>query len=167
MPDKVNPVPEGFHTLSPHIVVKGAGEAIEFYKKAFGAEELCRMPGPDGTSVMHAELRIGNSIFMVCDEFPDLDVRSPKALGGSPVTLHLYVEDADAVFNQAVAAGARAGMPPQDMFWGDRYGKLIDPYGHEWGIATHLEDVSPEECAKRAATAFGGQGGACETDCGC
>jgi len=150
MAGKVKAIPDGFHTLSPHIVVRDAGKAIEFYKKAFGAEEVCRMAGPDGKSVMHAELKIGNSMFMLCEEFPEM-CRSPQSIGGSPVTLHLYVEDADAVYQRAVKAGATATMPLADQFWGDRYGKLKDPYGHEWSVATHVKDVSPEECAKAAA----------------
>jgi len=157
MKGMVNPIPEGFRTLTPHVVVAGAAKAIEFYKKAFGAEEICRMPGPDGESVMHAELRIGDSVLMMCEEYPQV-CSGPKTIGGSPVTLHLYVKDADKAFAQAVSAGCEAVMPLSDMFWGDRYGKLLDPFGHHWSIATHIEDVSPEECAKRAEAAFGGQG---------
>lgn len=158
MSAKVNPIPEGFHTLSPHIICRDAGKAIEFYKKAFGAEEICRMAGPDGKSVMHAELKIGDSIVMMCGEYPDMGCMSPQALNGSPVTLHLYVADADAAYKRAVDAGATPTMPVADMFWGDRYGKLTDPFGHHWSVATHIEDVSPDDCAKRAAEAFGGGG---------
>jgi len=154
------PVPEGFYTVTPHLICKGAGQAIDFYKKAFGAEELMRMPGPDGKSVMHAEFKIGNSHIMIADEFPDYGCFGPETLKGSPVTIHLYVNDVDSVFNQAVKAGATVKMPITDMFWGDRYGKLQDPFGHHWSIATHKEDVSPQECAKRAAAQFGG-GGSC------
>ncbi len=150
MAAKVKAIPEGFNTLTPHIVVREALKAIEFYKKAFGAEEVARMPGPDGKSIMHAELKFGNSMLMICEEFPEM-CRSPQAIGGSPVTLHLYVEDADAVFQRAVKAGATATMPLADMFWGDRYGKLNDPFGHEWSVATHKKDVTPEECMKAAA----------------
>jgi len=156
---QVSPIPEGFHTLTPHVIVKGAGEAIEFYKKAFGAEEICRMPGPDGM-VMHAEVKIGGSVMMVADEFPSMGVRGPQ--GGSPVTLHLYVEDVDAAFEKAVAAGAQVSMPVMDMFWGDRYGKLTDPFGHEWSIATHKEDLTPEEIAKRGEEAMKQMGGDCK-----
>jgi PhnB protein len=154
MAGKVSPIPPGFHTVTPHLVIKGAGAAIDFYKKAFGAEEVMRMPGPDGQSVMHAEIKIGDSIVFLADEFPGMPARSPKALGGTTVTITLYVADADKVFNQAVAAGATATMPPVDMFWGDRYGKVLDPFGHDWAIATHKEDVPPDEMAKRAAAAF-------------
>lgn len=158
MAGSANPIPEGFHTVTPHLICKNAGAAIEFYKKAFGAEELCRMPGPDGKSVMHCELKIGNSVIFMCDEFPDMGAMGPQSLGGTPVVLHLYVPNADAAYAQATAAGAKATMPLQDMFWGDRYGKVTDPFGHEWSIATHVEDLSPEEIGKRAAAAFGGEG---------
>ena len=116
------------------------------------------MPSPDGRTVMHAELQIGDSILFLADEFPEMGARSPKALGGSPVTIHLYVADVDAVFNRAIQAGATAQMPPTDMFWGDRYGKLTDPFGHVWSVATHTEDVPPEEMAKRAQAAFAQMG---------
>jgi PhnB protein len=154
MSAKVNPIPEGFHSITPHIIVKGAAKAIDFYAKAFGAEEVLRMPTPDGGRLMHAEVKIGNSILMLADEFPEWGGGpSPQSLGGSPVVLGLYVTDVDAVYQQAIAAGATGKMPPADMFWGDRYGKLVDPFGHEWSIATHKEDVSAEECARRAAAA--------------
>lgn len=156
----VKPIPEGFTSVTPHLIIKDAAKAIDFYKKAFGAEEICRMPGPDGKTVMHAEIKIGNSHVMLADEFPEYGCVGPQTLKGSSVTIHLYVNDADKVYNQAVAAGAKSTMPPTDMFWGDRYGKLEDPFGHNWSVATHIEDVSPEECAKRAAKAFaGGCGG--------
>jgi uncharacterized glyoxalase superfamily protein PhnB len=147
------PIPEGFNSVSAHLVVKGAAQAIEFYKKAFGAEEVMRMPGPDGNSIMHGELKIGNSTIMLADEFPGM-CRAPDPATGSPVTVHLYVRDADRTYQQAVAAGATPVMPLSDMFWGDRYGKLKDPFGHEWSIATHKEDVSPEECGRRMAEFF-------------
>jgi uncharacterized glyoxalase superfamily protein PhnB len=150
---KVKPIPEGQHAVTPHLVVRGAAQAIEFYKKAFGAREKVRMPGPDGKSIMHAEIQIGDCSVYLVDEMPQMGCHSPQALGGTPISLHLYVEDADAVFNQAVAAGAKPQMPPMDMFWGDRFGKLADPFGHEWTVATHKEDVSPEEMKKRAAAA--------------
>lgn len=146
------PVPEGYHTLTAHLVVKGAAAAIEYYKKAFGAEEVLRMPGPGGT-IMHAEIRIGDSHIMLNDEFPDFRKLSPRTIGGSPVTLHLYVNDVDAVFDRAVKAGATVMMPVGDMFWGDRYGALEDPYGHHWSIATHKEDLTAEEIAERMKAA--------------
>jgi uncharacterized glyoxalase superfamily protein PhnB len=149
----VNPIPEGFHAVTPHLVIKDAAAAIEFYKKAFGAEETFRMPGPGG-SIMHAEIRIGDSPIMLAAEYPDWGVVGPETLGGSPVTVHLYVKDVDTVFDQAVKAGAKATMPPADQFWGDRYGKLQDPFGHTWGVATHIEDVPPEEMGERAAKAM-------------
>lgn len=158
MAGNVSPIPNGFHSITPHLVIKNAGEAINFYKKAFGATEVCAMPGPDGKSVMHAELQIGSSRIMIADEFPQAGYVGPKSLGGTPVTVHLYVDDADATFQKAVAAGAEAIMPPTNMFWGDRYGQVTDPYGHRWSIATHVEDVPEDEMAKRAAAAFS-QGG--------
>ena len=146
------PVPDGFHTVTPHLTMKNAGEAIEFYKKAFGAEEIARMPGPGG-SVMHAEIRIGDSPIMLNDEFPEHGARGPKTIGGTPVSIHLYVNDVDAAFDRAVKAGAKVTMPIADMFWGDRFAKLEDPFGHQWSLATHKEDVTPEECAQRAKAA--------------
>jgi PhnB protein len=154
MKPPVKPVPDGYHTVTPHLVVRGATRAIDFYKRAFGAEELGRMPGPDGKSIVHAEIKIGDSILFLADEFPDMGARSPQQLGGTPCVINLYVEDVDAVFNRAVAAGAQASMPPADMFWGDRYGKLTDPFGHEWSVATHQEDVPPEEMTRRAQAFF-------------
>jgi len=156
MTTRIKPIPEGFHTITPHLVVKGATQAIEFYKKAFGAEEIVRMPGPDGQSVMHAELKIGDSRLWLVDEFPAMGSLGPRGVGGTPVTIHLYVEDADAIFNQAVAAGAEVRMAMQDAFWGDRYGLIVDPFGHKWSLATHKEDLTPEDLAKRAQAAFGG-----------
>jgi uncharacterized glyoxalase superfamily protein PhnB len=156
MSNRVKPIPSGMHTLTPHLVVKGASKAIEFYKKAFGAEEIGRMPGPDGKSILHADLKIGDSHFFLVDEFPEMDCRGPQSVGGTPVTIHMYVEDVDAAFGKAVAAGAHVKMPLSDMFWGDRYGVLTDPFGHAWSIATHKEDVTPEEIRKRAQTACAG-----------
>lgn len=150
MSDAVHFQPEGYHTLTPYLAVDNAAEAIEFYKRAFGAEERLRMPAPDG-SIMHAELRIGDSVVMMGDENPDLGAPSPKTLGGSPAGVMIYVEDVDATFERAVAAGAKEEAPPMDMFWGDRFGKLVDPFGHKWSLATHIEDVGEEEMAKRAA----------------
>jgi PhnB protein len=143
----VNPIPEGMHTVTPHLICGSAGDSIEFYKKAFGAVELSRMNGSDG-KVMHASIRIGDSVIMLNDEFPEWGTFGPKALEGSPVIIHLYVEDADATFEQAVRAGAKVTMPLADMFWGDRYGKVEDPFGHQWSIGTHIRDVTPEEMQK-------------------
>jgi PhnB protein len=143
----VKPIPEGSHTVTPHLVCAGAAEAIDFYKKAFNATEFCRMPGPNGR-VMHAEIRIGDSNVMLMDEMPECGGLGPKSLKGSPVTLHLYVKDVDAFAARAVSAGARITMPVADMFWGDRYGQLEDPFGHRWSVATHTRDVSPEEMQK-------------------
>ena len=148
------PIPDGFHTVTPHLIMKDAAGAIEFYKNAFGAEETSRMPGPDG-KVMHAELKIGNSMLMIADEFPDMGSSGPKSIGGSPVTLHIYVDDVDALFDRAVKAGGKVTMPLADMFWGDRYGRLEDPFGHQWSIGTHTEDLTPEEIGQRAAKAMG------------
>ena len=150
MPQKVKAIPDGFHTISPHLTVKNGEQAIEFYKKAFGAEVLRATKGPDG-SLMHADLRIGDSMLMLNDEFPDWKVVGPQALGGTPVTVHLYVQDADAAWKRAVDAGCTVKMPLQDQFWGDRYGQLLDPFGHQWSIATHIEDPTPEEIQKRMA----------------
>ena len=134
----------GMHTLTPHLVCEGASDAIAFYKKAFNAEELARLPGADG-KLMHAMLRIGDSTIMLCDDFPQWGSLGPKALKGSPVYLHLYVKDVDAAMKQAVDAGAQVTMPVADMFWGDRYGQLVDPFGHRWSMATHKLDLTPEE----------------------
>jgi PhnB protein len=148
MAKSAKPVPDGYHTATPYLIVKGAARALDFYKKAFGATESMRMPGPEG-KVMHAEIKIGDSTIMLADEFPEMGARSPQALGGSPVSILLYVEDVDARFNQAVAAGATIQRPVKDQFYGDRSGTLVDPFGHMWSIATHKEDLSPEEMDKR------------------
>jgi PhnB protein len=140
----VKPIPEGMHSLTPHLVCAGAASAIEFYKKAFNATEQTRLPGPDG-KLMHAAVRIGDSTLMLVDENPQFGMLGPKSLKGSPVTIHLYVNDVDATVAQAVSAGAKVTMPAADMFWGDRYGQLEDPFGHRWSVATHMRDVSPEE----------------------
>lgn len=140
----VKPIPEGMHSLTPHLICANATAAIEFYKKAFHATDASVLPGPGG-KVMHAQLRIGDSSLMLMDEYPEFNAYGPKSLKGSPVTIHLYVENADAVYNRAVAAGAIAKMPMSDTFWGDRYGVLEDPFGHSWSIATHIRDLSPEE----------------------
>jgi uncharacterized glyoxalase superfamily protein PhnB len=146
----VKPIPDGYHTVTPHLAVRDAAKALDFYAKAFGAEELYRMPGPGGV-VMHAEVRIGDSIVMLGEEDPQRGASSPQTIGGSPVSLLVYVKDVDASFARAGAAGCTTQMPPTDMFWGDRYGKLQDPFGHHWALATHKEDVAPEEMAKRMA----------------
>lgn len=148
------PIPDGFSTVTISLIVKGAANAIEFYKKAFGAQELFRFPGPDGNSIMHAEIKIGNSIVMLSDEMPQMNCLSPQSLGGTGMAIYMYVEDADAIFNQAVAAGAKPIMPVMDAFWGDRFGNVQDPFGHIWGIATHKKDMSAEELQKAGQEAF-------------
>ncbi|MGH7127836.1 MAG: VOC family protein [Planctomycetaceae bacterium] len=144
----VQTVPEGYHTATPYLIIKGAAEALEFYKKAFGAKESMRLAGPDG-KIGHAEIRIGDSPIMLADEHPDMGYVGPNTLGGTPVSLALYVEDVDARFKQAVAAGAKVLRPVQDQFYGDRTGTLKDPFGHVWSLATHIEDVPPEEMHRR------------------
>jgi len=141
---KVKPIPDGMHTVTPHLICAGAADAIQFYKKAFKAVELMRLPGPQGR-LMHACIRIGDSAVMLVDEMPDCGAFGPKSLKGSPVTIHLFVEDVDAFVARAVAAGAKLTLPVADMFWGDRYGKLEDPFGHQWSVATHIRDMSPED----------------------
>lgn len=140
----VKPIPEGYHTLTPYLTVRDAVRAIEFYKNAFGAVEKGVMKGPDG-KVMHAELRIGDSLFMLADEFPQFGSMSPPSTGGAGMGLHIYSEDVDSAFDRAVKAGATPEMPVSDMFWGDRYGKLVDPFGHKWSIATHKKDMTMDE----------------------
>jgi PhnB protein len=143
-------IPDGYHTATPYLIISGAARAIEFYKAAFGAVETMRMCGAC-EDVMHAEIRIGNSPIMLADEFPEMGFRGPTALGGTPVSILLYVEDADQIFDQAVTAGAKVMRPLEDQFYGDRSGTLEDPFGHVWTIATHIEDVSPEEMERRQA----------------
>jgi PhnB protein len=150
----VKSVPDGYHTLTPHLVCAGASDAIAFYKKAFGATELMRLPMPEG-KLLHASLKIGDSIVLLNDEFPEMGAVGPKALKGSPVTIHLFVDDADASFKRAVKAGATVKMPLQDMFWGDRYGVLEDPFGHNWSIATHKADLTHKEIQEAAKNACG------------
>lgn len=154
MAGKVNPIPRGYHTVTPDLVVKGAVEAIEFYKSAFGARERSRLSSPDGRLVLHAELEIGDSAIMLADETPRSEGKSPRSLGGSAVTLHLYVDDADAVFSRAVASGARQVMALENTFWGDRFGVVADPFGHLWSIATHVEDVAPDVMMQRMQAAM-------------
>ncbi|MCC6553071.1 MAG: VOC family protein [Polyangiaceae bacterium] len=155
MASTANPNQRKYASVTPYLTIRGAAQAIEFYKKAFGAADVSRMPTPDGR-IMHAEIKIGDSIIMLSDEFPEMGGEGgPQSLGGSPVTLHLQIDgDIDAAFARAVAAGAKVKMPLADMFWGDRYGALTDPFGHEWAMAKHIEVVSPEEMARRGAAAF-------------
>lgn len=153
MNQQVKPIPEGMHSVTPHLVCAGASDAIEFYKKAFGATEMARMPGPGG-KLMHAMVKIGDSNVMLVDEMPDWRSIGPKMLKGTPVTLHLYVEDCDAVFQRATDAGATTIMPMADMFWGDRYGIVEDPFGHRWSIATHKRELSPEQMEQEMKAAF-------------
>ena len=155
MADKVKPIPEGYGTVTPYLIVNGAARAIEFYKQAFGAVETFRMEAPGGR-VGHAEIRIGDSHVMLADEHPEMGARSPRAFGGSPVSLTLYVEDVDATVARAVEAGATLKRPVADQFYGDRTGGVEDPFGHVWFVATHVEDVPYEELKKRAAAAHGG-----------
>ena len=158
MADKRQPIPEGRPGVIPHLVVKGAAEAIEFYVRAFGAVEVFRMPMPDGEGIVHAELQLGDCRIFITDEFPQWGSTAPETLGGSPVVLHLQVADIDRSFERAVAAGAEPTMPPADMFWGDRYGKLRDPFGHEWAMATHVRDVPLEEMAEAMKQAMAAPG---------
>ena len=151
----VPPIPEGFNTLSAHIVVKNSVEAAEFYAKAFGAKLSRRMVVPGTQITLHAEMQIGSSTLMLVDEMPDMGLTSPETLGGRHCTLHLFVDDADAVFNQAIEAGCEATAEMHDAFWGDRYGKLTDPFGYEWSIATHQVELSEEEWNQRAVQFFG------------
>jgi PhnB protein len=155
----VKPIPEGYHSVTPYLAVDGAARAIDFYKQAFGAEERLRMPGPDG-SIAHAELQLGDSKLMLSDPFPQSQVKPPSERGGPTGSVFLYVEDVDATFDQAQEAGATVVSPLEDMFWGDRFGTLADPFGHVWSLATHKEDLSEEEMAERskAAMAEMGQG---------
>jgi len=152
---KAKPIPVGYHTETPYLIVDNASAAIEFYKKVFGAKEVVRMERPD-RKIGHAEIQIGNSRIMLADESPDMGARGPKALGGSPVRLMLYVQNVDKVFNQAVAEGAKETQPVKNQFYGDRSGSLDDPFGHKWIIATHIEDVSAKEMKKRVQAAMAG-----------
>jgi PhnB protein len=158
MAKQVRAIPEGHHTVTPYLIVGDAAAAIAFYKKAFGAEELMRVAAPNG-KIGHAEIRIGDSVIMLADEYPDMNARGPHAFGGSPVSIHLYVEDVDAVAGQAIAAGATVVRPVQDQFYGDRSGSFTDPFGHSWHVATHKEDLTPEELDKRVKAAMAQHGG--------
>jgi len=150
----VKPIPEGYHSVTPYLCVKGAAAAIDFYKKAFGAKELLRMPAP-GEKIGHAEIQIGDSHVMLADEFPEMGFLSPQSVGWSPVMMHLYVEDVDITANKAVAAGAKVTRPVADQFYGDRGGQVEDPFGHKWYVSTHKEDVSPEEIEARRVKQYG------------
>ena len=150
----IAPIPKGFHTVTTCLMFRGADRAIDFYKEAFGAEVLDRLTAPDGKSVVHAQVRIGNSFLFLGDEIPGMGSGAPEKYGGSPVSLHLYVEDVDSAFERAVSAGAKIVMPVADMFWGDRYGKVADPFGYEWGLATRKEDLTPEEIRRGAEEFF-------------
>ena len=144
------PIPAGYHSVTPYLIIKGAARALDFYQRAFGATELMRIPGP-GDAVMHAEILLGDSHIMLADECPQMNALSPQTLGGSPVLLHLYVPEADAMFAQAIAAGASVEQPMENKFYGDRSGSVLDPFGHRWTLSTHVEDVSPEEIGRRIA----------------
>lgn len=150
---KVLPVPKGYRTITAHLVCRNAAGAMEFYGKAFGATTRMSMPTPDG-KVAHAEMQLGDSLLMLADEMPDMGATAPETIGGSAVHMFLYVKDVDKAFARAIGAGAKADMPPMNMFWGDRYAKLTDPFGHKWSMATHIEDMSPREMARRGAEAF-------------
>jgi PhnB protein len=152
-----NPIPDGYHTITPALTVKDGGQAIEFYKRALGAEEIMQVPGPDGR-LMHAEMKIGDSRFMLGEEMPDQGCRAPASVGAVSSSLYIYVQDVDKAFRRAVEGGAKALMPPTDMFWGDRFGQVEDPSGHRWGLATHKEDPSPEEMARRQKEFFAQMG---------
>lgn len=151
---KTKPIPDGYHTLTPYLVVRGADRALEFYKKAFGAKERMRMPGPDGKAIMHAEMEIGDSVFMIGEECPEMGARAPQSVGGTSISVHMYTQDVDAAFAKAIKAGAKSLAPVTEMFWGDRFGKIEDPFGHMWSIATHVKDPTPEEMAAGAQAAF-------------
>jgi uncharacterized glyoxalase superfamily protein PhnB len=149
----VKPIPEGYHTIAPSLIVDGAADAIEFYKRAFGATERGIMPGPDGR-IAHAELQIGDSVLMLSDPYPMQNAKAPKEIGGTSVSIFMYVEDVDATYKQAIEAGGTSTMEPDDMFWGDRFGALTDPFGHAWALATHVEDLSEEEMRERGEKAM-------------
>ena len=153
---KARPIPEGHNSVSPYLIVDGAARALDFYTKALGAKELFRFPGPDG-KIGHAEIRLGDTVIMLADEHPDHDAHAPRKFGGSPVSLHVYVEDVDAVFQRASAAGAKTKRPVTDQFYGDRSGTFEDPFGHTWHLSTHVEDVPPDELKRRMDAMMGGK----------
>jgi PhnB protein len=154
----VDPIPRGFNTLTPCLVVDDATRAIDFYKKALAAEEVERLTGPDGKTIMHATLRIGDSMLMLGNECPQMGAKSPKTLGATPIGMYVYVRDADAAFNRAIAAGGKVKTQLTDMFWGDRMGTIVDPFGHEWSIATHKKDLTHDQIKAAATAMFGGKG---------
>ena len=155
----VNPIPEGYRSITPYLCIAGAAKAIDFYTQALGAKEIARMPGPED-KLMHAEIRIGDSMIMLSDEFAEMgNCKSPKSLGATSCSIMIYVPDCDRIYKQAVDAGARGLMPPADMFWGDRMSQIVDPFGHVWSIATHVEDVSPDQVNERAAAFMAGADG--------
>jgi PhnB protein len=154
MSESPKTIPEGYHSINTYLVVKNADRAIEFYKKAFGAEERFRLHGPDGKTIMHADLKIGDSVFMLTEESKEMKALSPESIGGSPVTMYVYVKDVDSIFNQAVSEGATVLKPVSDQFYGDRSGYLRDPFGHLWSIATHKKDLSPDELRKAGEAFF-------------
>lgn len=151
---EVKPIPDGYHSITPYLMIKNATSAIEFYKKAFDAQELFRMNGPEGKTIAHAELKIGDSVFMLSDEYPEMNYLSPQSIGGSPFFMHVYVQDVDTVFNQAISAGGTVLKPVEDQFYGDRTGTLKDPFGHLWSIATHKKDISIDEIKKKGEEMF-------------
>jgi PhnB protein len=153
MAKKVNPIPQGYHTVTPSLMIDGADRAIDFYKKAFGAVEDSRFAGPDGR-IMHAQIRIGDSVLMLGDESPEHGARGPRSYGGTPVAFFIYRDNVDAAWKQAIGAGATEYVPPPDQFWGDRAGCLEDPFGHKWWLAQHIQDLSPEELRQKAEEAF-------------
>lgn len=157
MPTQAKPIPQGFRSVTPYLTLNDAARALDFYKRAFGAQEVMRMDAPGG-KIGHAEIKIGDSMIMLADEMPSSGTRSPQSLGGTTAGIFLYVENADTVFNQAVSAGANVEAPLADMFWGDRYGRLRDPFGHSWSVATHKEDVAPAEMSKRMQEAVAKMG---------
>ena len=157
MPSQAKPIPQDFHAVTPYLTLNDAARALDFYKRAFGAKEVMRMDGPNG-KIGHAEIKIGDSKIMLADEMPGGGCQSPQSLGGTTGGIFLYVDNVDAVFNQAVSAGARPEAEPADMFWGDRYGRLKDPFGHSWSVATHKEDVAPAEMQKRMKEFMAKQG---------
>ncbi|HTX14500.1 MAG TPA: VOC family protein [Candidatus Baltobacteraceae bacterium] len=156
MAKQVNPIPQGFHSVNPFLAVNDVAQAIDFYRRAFGAKERMRLNGPNGKAT-HAEIEFGDSIVMLGEDAPNSGLRSPQSLGSSTVSIVLYVNDVDSTFKQATQAGARTQLPVADMFWGDRYGRVTDPFGHSWSLATHIEDVAPEEMSKRAQEAMKSQ----------
>jgi len=156
MSTTTKPIPDGYSVVSPYLIIRGAARALDFYKQALGATERMRLEMPGG-QIGHAEIQFGGSVVMLADEFPEMNCRGPEAFGGSPVSLHVYVTDVDAVVARAVAHGAKVTRPVQNQFYGDRSGTIVDPFGHTWNIATHVEDVSPEEIGRRAAKQHGGQ----------